>query len=161
MWRPASCLVQHRVGQLLLARRKEDPFLEANVGRQTLSEGCEGRDGALSDRLHEALQNFVVLDRPPHELVFTDFGERRQQYLFLHDEVGLHIIAEAPERVSRQLGIQSSGAGPPSDATGENQCLVVVGGQAMQAGIAFHGSPGSGSVIDSAWSSRRESHAAP
>ncbi len=128
MRRPASCLLQHRVGQLLLARRKEDLFLEANVGRQTLGEGCERLDGALSDRFHEGLQDFVVLDRPPHELVFTDFGERRQQYLFLHDEMGLHNIVEAPHRVSRQLGIQSSGARPPSDATGQNQRLVVVRG---------------------------------
>lgn len=128
MWCPASCFVQHRVGQLLLARRKEDLFLEANMGRQTLSEGCERPDGALSDRFHERLQGFVVLERPPHELVFTDFSERRQQYLFLHDEVRLHIIVEAPDRVSRQLGIQSSGTGPPSDASGQNQRLVVVRG---------------------------------
>ena len=98
------------------------------MGRQTLSEGCEGRDGTLSDRFHERLQGFVVLDRPPYELVFTDFDERRQQYLFLHDEVGLHIIVEAPNRVSHQLGIHSSGAGPPPDASGQNQSLVVVRG---------------------------------
>lgn len=42
--------------------------------------------------------------------------------------MGLHIIVEVPERVLRQLGIQSSGAGPPSDATGQNQRLMVVRG---------------------------------
>lgn len=119
-----------------LRRREQLVLCEAHVPVQEHRKVAEPRRVAALRRCEVGAQQRVLLARALDQLTRPGRRERQQKNLFLDGEVRRQLPLERLAHGVHELG--AAGCMLPCNSTREDERVVVVGRQAMEARIALH-----------------------